>query len=506
MTQAIKHLLSALGYGLLGSIVVLVGIYAYLLNSRPALKVWHQAELDAEFSLARASEVQDLDDYLRLENQLFEQLDESVYQRIAAEDRNDINRYFPGSRMDPRTFPRNWNRTFVLVPENPRGGVLLLHGLSDSPYSLRALGEHLFKQGFLVLGLRIPGHGTAPSGLLDVTWQDWSAAVDLAARNVSAVIGPQRPLYLFGYSNGAALAVEYVLSVLEGEDLPSPEGLVLLSPAIGVSKVAALAIWQSRLSWLTGLEKLAWNSIEPEFDPFKYNSFTVNAGDQIFQLTGSINNRLQALQDRDAMAAFPRVLAFISAVDATIPPATLIDVLFSRLPENGSELVLFDANHNEESALLLKAGLVRQVRDALDRAHLSPFGLTVIKNAETETRQLIARRWVVGHDGFVDTPIEISWPVGVIALSHLSIPFPPDDPLYGDIPAGDKRSRWIDIGSVAIKGERNLLQIPDNYFVRLRYNPFFSWLQQQIVAFVELGNEAGNPSLDTAQHQQQETR
>jgi len=64
-------------------------------------------------------------------------------------------------------WPVNWNRSFVLPQEEPALGVLLLHGLSDSPYSLKALGERLNGQGAMVLGLRIPGHGTAPSGLVE---------------------------------------------------------------------------------------------------------------------------------------------------------------------------------------------------------------------------------------------------------------------------------------------------------------------------------------------------
>ena len=60
--------------------------------------------------------------------------------------------------------------------------MLLLHGMSDAPYSLRALGEALHARGFHVLGLRLPGHGTAPSGLVTATWEDMAAAVALAAR------------------------------------------------------------------------------------------------------------------------------------------------------------------------------------------------------------------------------------------------------------------------------------------------------------------------------------
>ena len=44
--------------------------------------------------------------------------------------------------------------------------------MSDSPYSLRAIGQSLNQQHFWVVGLRLPGHGTAPSGLLSIHWED----------------------------------------------------------------------------------------------------------------------------------------------------------------------------------------------------------------------------------------------------------------------------------------------------------------------------------------------
>ena len=69
------------------------------------------------------------------------------------------------------------HRTYELSGPEPVAVVLLLHGMSDSPYSLRHLGERLSASGMRVLGLRVPGHGTAPSGLVHVQWQDMAAAV-----------------------------------------------------------------------------------------------------------------------------------------------------------------------------------------------------------------------------------------------------------------------------------------------------------------------------------------
>jgi alpha-beta hydrolase superfamily lysophospholipase len=149
----------------------------------------------------------------------------------------------------------------------PRAAFLMLHGLSDSPYSMRALAEDLHARGASVVGLRLPGHGTAPTALARVDWRDFTAAVRLAMRSMRRDLPPGVPLFMVGYSNGAALAVEYTLQALERQDLPLPAGLVLMSPALAVSPTAGLARWNLLLGRLAGLQKLAWLSIQPEFDP-----------------------------------------------------------------------------------------------------------------------------------------------------------------------------------------------------------------------------------------------
>ena len=165
----------AIGYGLLGGFITLIAVGIYALEKRPDLDIWHKVDLDEEFT--RRSDVKDFAGYLELEKRLFAKLETEVYQKTGPADALSINRYQHGSRMDPTAMKPDWNRTFELAHENPQAGILLLHGMSDSPYSLRHLGQSLHASGATVIGLRIPGHGTAPSGLVEVKWQDMAAAV-----------------------------------------------------------------------------------------------------------------------------------------------------------------------------------------------------------------------------------------------------------------------------------------------------------------------------------------
>jgi alpha-beta hydrolase superfamily lysophospholipase len=113
------------------------------------------------------------------------------------------------------------------------------------------------------------------------------AAVRLAVRHVRDKTGTA-PLYIVGYSNGGALAVQYALDTLDDAALPPVDGLVLLSPEIGISKLAALAAFQERLGHLLGLQKLAWTDVLPEYDPWKYGSFALNAAKQAHLITAEI--------------------------------------------------------------------------------------------------------------------------------------------------------------------------------------------------------------------------
>jgi alpha-beta hydrolase superfamily lysophospholipase len=144
-----------------------------------------------------------------------------------------------------------------------------------------------------------------------------SAAVRLAVRHRADQVG-ERPLYIVGYSNGAARGVHYALETLEDATLAKVAGLILLSPAIGVSPAAALVVWQARSGRLLGFDQLAWTGMLPEYDPFKYGSCAVNAGDLVYPPTDGIQRLLADLGRSDRLSGFPPVLAFASVVDGTV--------------------------------------------------------------------------------------------------------------------------------------------------------------------------------------------
>ncbi|MEH6548824.1 MAG: alpha/beta hydrolase [Pseudomonadales bacterium] len=475
-----KHTLLFLAYGALGVALTLITVFVVALNSRTDLDVWHLAELDEEFTTH--SDVASFSEYLALEDRLFSQLDKQVYNSTGPSENDKLNRYKRDSLADPKRWPTNWNRSYEKPVVDPSATVLLLHGLSDSPYSLKHLAERLRSANAHVLGLRIPGHGTAPSGLVEASWQDMAAAVQLAVRHL-AEQHPDKPIHIVGYSNGAALAVHYALSTLGQAELDPVDRLVLLSPEIGVTPVAAFAIWQSRLGHFLGLEKLAWNSILPEYDPFKYGSFAVNAGDLSHRITAEIQRLLDKHTKSGQLDSMPPIQAYTSVVDSTVLAPALVDRLLNRLPAAEHELIIFDINARADIEHLIKVDLARMI-NALSESKDLRFKLSLISNRYNPNNTVVERRWLPSQPGYTDTAIDLSWPMGIFSLSHVALPFPAEDPLYGGVPT--KPSPGVALGNLALRGENDVLLISPSAMLRMRWNPFYPYLERRTIEFLDL--------------------
>ncbi len=475
------RILKALLWWLAGAVAVLLVAAVWYLDQKPDLKVWHTAWLDAEFTSSNPAKT--FDDYLALEDRLFRQLDELVYDRVDPEDRLAFNRYFRGSKTDSGSWSPDWNRSYVLSTERPSAGVLMIHGMSDSPYVLRALAERIHAGGAAVVGLRVPGHGTAPSGLIRVRYEDMAAAVKLAVQRLRDETR-ERPIYIVGFSNGGALAVHYALSALEDPSLPTITRIFLMSPEIGITPMAVMAVWQERIGRLLGLDKLSWNTILPEYDPYKYGSFAVNAGNQAYRLTVENRTRLARLSAAGKLDAFPPVLAFQSAVDATIVAPDLVNTLFDQLPDRGHELVLFDINRRVPVEALLKSD-PRAWIESIIATPDKRYAFSLVTNENDKSERMVVRSRKPGQHAPLTADLGLTWPPSIYSLTHLALPIPANDPLYGGEP--EEGSRGIPLGTLALRGERGVLVIPADDMLRLRWNPFYPYLEQRIVDQVFAG-------------------
>jgi len=66
-----------------------------------------------------------------------------------------------------------------------RDGVLVLHGFTGNPQSMRPLAEAIANAGYTVELPRLPGHGTTVEDMMTTDWSDWSGAADAAYRELA---------------------------------------------------------------------------------------------------------------------------------------------------------------------------------------------------------------------------------------------------------------------------------------------------------------------------------
>jgi carboxylesterase len=106
--------------------------------------------------------------------------------------------------------------------DDDAAGVMVLHGYTGSPATVRSLAEALAAAGFHVEAPRLPGHGTSEDELQTTTWSDWVAEVD---RAYGALAGRASSVVVAGLSMGGALAL------LCGLEHPEIVGLICVNPA-----------------------------------------------------------------------------------------------------------------------------------------------------------------------------------------------------------------------------------------------------------------------------------
>ncbi|MBS0641460.1 MAG: alpha/beta hydrolase [Proteobacteria bacterium] len=471
------------------AILVAVGLLMFLVGRvvqterGPDLEPWHEFVPPEP----RAAAIAGLDwtGYLAAEAMAFEAVRREVTDRIPPQDRRADARYVAGSPVYPGRFATDWNRSFILEPSGPPvGAVVLLHGLTDSPYSLRHVALRYRDLGYVAVGVRLPGHGTVPAALTAVTWPDWEAAAILAVREARRRAGPGAPLHLVGYSTGGAVAAKYAMDALDDPALPRPDRIVLISPMVGISAFARFAGLAGLPAVLPAFAKAAWLSILPEFNPFKYNSFPVNAARQAYGLTVALQDQTQRLARAGRLAGLAPVLTFQSSMDFTVSTRAIISDFYSLLPDNGSELVLFDVNRAAKLGLLLR-GPFALPAEALAPAAPRPWRLTVLGNTEADPA-VTERSVPAGQGSETRRLLDAAYPAEVYSLSHVALPFPRTDGLYGAAP--DPADDFgIRLGAVAPHGEVGVLVVSVDSLVRLTWNPFFDYMMGRIEEGVRAG-------------------
>jgi hypothetical protein len=190
--------------------------------------------------------------------------------------------------------------------------------------------------------------------------------------------------------------------------------------------------------------------------------------------------QIQRLARGGSLEGMPPVLTFQSVIDFTVSTPAILTALYAFLPDNGSEIVLFDVNRTVKFGPLLRPSSYVAL-DRLTPTAAQAYRFTAIVNAGEDSDATLERSIAPGQLEAVDKPLGLPYPPGVFSLSHLAIPIPPNDPLYGTHP--DPRSRMefgLNLGALEARGERGALSVDQDFLTRLPSNPFFPYLLARV--------------------------
>jgi esterase/lipase len=331
---------------------------------------------------------------------------------------------------------------FELTANNEKAAVLLIHGLTDSPYLFHDLANSFVEQGISVRTLLLPGHGTAAEALVDINQADWQQAASYA---IKRMLKDFDNVYLGGFSTGGALIVDFLNhNTLSDAEQQKLKGVMLWSPA---SEAKASMAWAVKyVSWFKDyLDEAA------DIDFAKYESFPANAGAQVHALMQRIKPK-----KLDRLRNVP-FFVVASEVDQTINTEATLKLLAHWHNQNG------DAKIKDT---LLYYGHKSQL-DTL------PVTLKAMSSFSCERDIFCKNLLEVAHTSTTNAPsnIHYGWQGNYRNCEHLT-----ETELF----ATCKTSASITVGEVT---KENLEKSPN--MQRLTFNPFFDAMLEEMHKFIE---------------------
>ncbi|WP_327356699.1 alpha/beta hydrolase [Streptomyces sp. NBC_01304] len=207
-------------------------------------------------------------------------------------------------------------------------GVLLCHGFTGSPQSLRPWAEFLADRGLTVSLPLLPGHGTRWQDLQVTTWQDWYAEVD---RELRALLDSCSQVFVFGLSMGGALALR--LAAKHGDAV---KGLVLVNPGNKVHGLAAHALPVAR-HFVRTTGGIASDIAKEGSDEIGYDRVPLHAAHSL--------RKFFQLVDSELPQVTQPLLLLHSPQDHVVPPADSARVLSRVSSTDVTELLLEQSYH-----------------------------------------------------------------------------------------------------------------------------------------------------------------
>ncbi len=234
------------------------------------------------------------------------------------------------------------------VPTDSNVGVLLIHGFTGNPTSLRPLADHLAVAGFQVDVPLLPGHGTTWQDMARTGWPDWygeaeRAFVALSAR-CSAVV-------VVGLSMGGSLALRIA-------QRHAVSGVVLINPSVG-SRDLKMRLVPLLARFIASLPAIGDDIAKPGVTEGAYDRTPLRA---VASLT-----ELWRVVARDLPKVTAPLLLFRSVTDHVVDPSSAALILRSVSSAERTEHLLHRSYH--VATLDHDAADIEKTTEAFVRAH-----------------------------------------------------------------------------------------------------------------------------------------
>jgi carboxylesterase len=207
-------------------------------------------------------------------------------------------------------------------------GILLCHGFTSTPQSMRPWAEHMAAAGFAVRCPLLPGHGTDWRELNRTKWTDWYGRV---ADELEALSGRCRTVVVGGLSMGGALTLR-----LAEQRGPRLAGLVLVNPSV-TSLRHEMALLPALSKVVPSIGAIAGDIRKSGVTELAYSRTPLRAANSLRELWRLVRDDLPKITQP--------VLLFRSAVDHVVEPINSRIVLDSIRSTDVSEVVLADSYH-----------------------------------------------------------------------------------------------------------------------------------------------------------------
>jgi len=198
------------------------------------------------------------------------------------------NEYFPRFATMDLARLRPGCEPFVEGPEDASRSIVLVHGLSDSPWFVRAMSREFAAMGYRVFAPLLEGHGVTAEHIATIPPPAWPVWVDNVAHAIEEAGRSGREVSIGGLSTGGTLAVHAAVQKSTRVD----GAVFLFSPALAIAGMTEylfrLPLVSSLLGRLDRSTTVALVQTAPWGHPYRYTRPAADAVEQLEQLLASI--------------------------------------------------------------------------------------------------------------------------------------------------------------------------------------------------------------------------